>query len=265
MIKFALYILLCTFFFSSLFSKENKIIIASTTSTNDTGLLEYINNTFENKFNINVQVLSLGTGQALKTAKDGNVEILLVHHRISEEAFMSEGYGLIRYNLMYNDYVIVGPKNDNNSCIYVKDKLNEILLNNSIFISRGDDSGTHKKELEIWSSINKNPKNYSSQYLEVGQGMGNTLLIANEKMAYTISDRATWIAFNRRENLKIICESKPPLFNQYGLILVNPNINKNLNHLSAKIYTNWLTSEEGEKLINNFKKKGKQLFFFNYN
>ena len=265
MIKFVLYILLCIFVFSSLPSKENKIFIASTTSTNDTGLLEYLNNKFENKFNIKVQVLSLGTGQALKTAKDGNVEILLVHHKISEEKFMSDGYGVTRYNLMYNDYVIVGPKNDNNSCIYVKDKFNEILLNDSIFISRGDDSGTHKKELEIWSSINKNPKNYSSQYLEVGQSMGNTLLIANEKLAYTISDRATWIAFNRRENLKIICESRPPLFNQYGVILVNPNINKNLNYLSAKIYINWLISNEGKILINNFKKKNKQLFFFNYN
>jgi len=243
---------------------ENKIMVASTTSTYDTGLLKYLNNIFKSKFNIEVQVLAQGTGQAIRTAKEGNVEVLLVHHKKSEYKFMNDGYGLERYNLMYNDYVLVGSKFDENECINIEKKLHEIFSNNFKFISRGDDSGTHKKELELWASINKNPQYFNSWYLKVGQGMGMTLLIANEKSAYTLSDRSTWIAFNKRKNLKIICENFPPLINQYGLILVNPSINSKLNIQSAKIYVDWLISDEGEKLINAFKKKDQQLFFYNH-
>ena len=252
------------FFSFSSHAFENKIIIASTTSTYDSGLLTYLNNVFEDTHNIKVQVLSLGTGQAIRTAMNGNVEVLLVHHINSELKFLKEGYGLIRYNLMYNDYIIVGPKNDDNECININEKLKKIYLNNYNFISRADDSGTNKKEVDLWKSINVDPSNYSSWYLEVGQGMGNTLLIANEKSAYTLTDRATWISFNNRDNLKIICENLPPLFNQYGLILINPNINKKLNIKSAEIYVNWLISDKGKKLINSFKKKDQQLFFYNY-
>ena len=166
---------------------------------------------------------------------------------------------------MYNDYVLVGPQYDDKICYDVEIKLKEIINFSEIFISRGDDSGTHKKELELWKSLDYNYKDFNkSNYLSVGQGMGSTLLIANEKEAYTISDRATWIAFNKKDNLKIICESQPPLYNQYGLLLVNPEINDQLNFKSAKIYINWLISEEGKELINNFKKKGIQLFYYNY-
>ena len=140
-----------------------------------------------------------------------------------------------------------------------------VFNNEYIFVSRGDDSGTHKKELELWKSININPNHFKKlRYLNVGQGMGNTLLITNEKFAYTIVDRASWISFKKKENLKIICESHPPLFNQYGLILVNPAINNKLNYSDAKIYVDWLISEKGKYLINNFKKNGKQLFFYNF-
>lgn len=252
------------FFCISAYAFENKIIVASTTSTYDSGLLTYLNKVFENTYNIKVQVLSLGTGQAIRTAMNGNVEVLLVHDINSELKFINDGYGLIRYNLMYNDYIIVGPKKDNNECNNINEKLNKIYLNNYEFISRGDDSGTNKKEVDLWKSINVDPTNYSSWYLEVGQGMGNTLLIANEKSAYTLTDRATWISFNNRDNLKIICENLPPLFNQYGLILINPNINKKLNIKSAEIYVNWLISNKGKKLINSFEKKDQQLFFYNY-
>ena len=260
-----LYFLFLLLFSFNLFAFENQIIIASTTSTSDTGLLEYLNKNFEKLFKIKVKVLSLGTGQAIRTAKDGNVEILLVHHTISEHKFIEDGFGLIRYNLMYNDYLIIGPKKDIKICTSIEKKLKDIISYNLTFISRGDDSGTHKKELELWNSINLNPQNFNKLfYLNVGQGMGNTLLIANEKSAYTISDRGTWISFKKKNNLKIICESKPPLFNQYGLILVNPIINDKLNIESAKIYIKWLISDEGKKLINDFKKNEKQLFFFNY-
>ena len=258
-------LLFLSFFYSSnLLSIENKIMIATTTSTYDSGLLNYLNEHFTKKHNITPHVISQGTGQALRTAKDGNVEILIVHHKKSELEFMEEGFGLLRYDLMYNDFIIVGPKSDNKKCNKLKNKLTDIISNNLQFLSRGDDSGTHKKELELWKEINIDPKNFGSFYLEVGQGMGNTLLIANEKLAYTITDRGTWLSFKKKENLKIICESKPPLFNQYGVILVNPSINKSLNYKSAEIYINWLISMEGKNLINNFTIKNEQLFFYNY-
>ena len=260
-----LFLIFFIFFFSApLISRENTIILASTTSTSDTGLLDYLNEQFENKYNIKIHVLSLGTGQALRTAKDGNVEILLVHHKESELKFIDNGFGLIRYDLMYNDFIIVGPKEHLIPCLNIEKKLKLIYEKKLTFISRGDDSGTHKKELDLWKLLNFDTKNFKSWYKNIGQGMGNTLLISNEKSAFTISDRGTWIAFNKKDNLKIICENLPPLLNQYGLILVNPDVNNNLNIQDAKIYTDWLISDEGKEKINNFKKKGQQLFFYNH-
>ena len=253
------------FFLISGSINASKIIVASTTSTYDTGLLNLLNDKFYDKFNIRVQVLSLGTGQAIRTAKDGNAEILLVHHKPSEIEFMNNGYGEERHEIMYNDYVLVGPKNDEGNCKSVQQKLEEIYDNKFLFISRGDDSGTHRKELEMWDLANININKNKEWYLSVGQGMGSTLLISNEKKAYTLSDRSTWIAFNNRENLKIVCEDFPPLFNQYGIILVNSSLNKNLNYEDAKKYIDWFKTAEVKKLINNFKSKGKQLFYYNYN
>ena len=246
-------------------ANASKIIVASTTSTYDTGLLNLLNEKFYDKYNIRVQVLSLGTGQAIRTAKDGNAEILLVHHKPSEEEFMNNGYGEKRYEIMYNDYVLVGPKKDNGKCTSVQQKLEEIYNNKYLFISRGDDSGTHLKELEMWDLVNININKTNEWYLSVGQGMGSTLLISNEKKGYTLSDRSTWIAFNKRNNLKIVCEDFPPLFNQYGIILVNSKLNKNLNYKDAKKYIDWFKTKEVKELINNFKAKGKQLFYYNYN
>ena len=217
------------------YSNEEIIVIASTSSTYDTGLLNYINKEFYKKYNIRTKVLSQGTGQALRTAKDGNAEILLVHHKESELDFMKKGYGIERYEIMYNDYVLVGPISDNKKCLSLEKKL-----------------------------LNINPDQLLSSYLSVGQGMGNTLLIANEKKAYTLTDRSTWISFNRRENLHIVCENFPPMFNQYGLILVNPILNKNFNLKSANIYINWFLTDEVKKLVNSFKIKEQQLFFYNY-
>ena len=168
----------------------NKIIVASTTSTYDTGLLNLLNDKFYEKFNIRVQVLSLGTGQAIRTAKDGNAEILLVHHKPSEIEFMNNGYGVERHEIMYNDYVLVGPKNDSDLCKSVQQKLEQIYINQYLFISRGDDSGTHRKELEMWNLTNIKVNKNKNWYLSVGQGMGSTLLIANEKKGYTLSDRS---------------------------------------------------------------------------
>ena len=241
------------------------ITIASTTSTHDTGLLEYINKKFENKYQTKVRALSLGTGQAIKVAMDGNVEILLVHHKKSELEFMNNGYGTLRYDLMYNDFVLIGPKQDNRNCSSIENKMIEIKESKLLFISRGDESGTHKKENELWELSNIKIPFKENWYLSVGQGMGSTLLIANQKKAYTLSDRSTWIAFNKKENLQIVCENLPPLFNQYGIILVSNKINNNLNIDTAKKYIEWITSKEAKKLINNYRVNGKQLFFFNYN
>jgi len=252
------------FFCNTLYAKENVITIASTTSTHDTGLLKSINKTFYDNFKIAVNVISLGTGQAIRNAKDGNVEILLVHHTPSEMDFMNEGYGKIRYDLMYNDFVLIGPKSDKKKCTSIEDKLMEIKNKQLNFISRGDDSGTYLKEKELWNLINVNTKNNMNWYSSVGQGMGQTLLIANNKKAYTLSDRSTWLAFNTKENLKVVCENLPPLFNQYGIILIDNKINTNLNLKDAEVYINWIISDEAKELINNFKKNGKQLFFFNH-
>ena len=260
-----LLIFILIFLIKNALANDKHITIASTTSTHDTGLLEYINKKFENKYNIKVRALSLGTGQAIKVAMDGNVEILLVHHKKSELEFMNNGYGILRYDLMYNDFVLIGPKQDNRNCSSIENKMIEIKESKLLFISRGDESGTHKKEKELWELSNIKIPFKENWYLSVGQGMGSTLLIANQKKAYTLSDRSTWIAFNKKENLQIVCENLPPLFNQYGIILVSNKINNNLNIETAKKYIEWITSKEAKKLINNYRVNGKQLFFFNHN
>ena len=260
-----LLIFILIFLIKNALANDKQITIASTTSTHDTGLLEYINKEFEKKYKIKVRALSLGTGQAIKVAMDGNVEILLVHHKKSELEFMNKGYGTLRYDLMYNDFVLIGPKKDNETCSSIENKMIEIKKSKLLFVSRGDESGTHKKEKELWELSNINIPFKENWYLSVGQGMGSTLLIANQKNAYTLSDRSTWIAFNKKENLQIVCENLPPLFNQYGIILVNKKLNDNLNIKEAKKYIDWITSEEAKKLINNYRVNGKQLFFFNHN
>jgi len=259
-----LLIFVLIFFLKSALADSKYITIASTTSTYDTGLLDYINKKFENKYNIKVRAISLGTGQAIKVAMDGNVEILLVHHKKSELEFMNNGYGILRHDLMYNDFVLIGPKKDKKTCSSIENKMIEIQKSKLLFVSRGDESGTHKKEKELWKSLNLNISFNKNWYLSVGQGMGSTLLIANQKNAYTLSDRSTWVAFNKKENLKIVCENIPPLFNQYGIILVSNKINNKLNIEEAKKYIDWITSEDAKKIINNFQINGKQLFFYNH-
>ena len=259
-----LIIFILIFLIKNTLANDKHITIASTTSTHDTGLLEYINKEFEKNYKIKVRALSLGTGQAIKVAMDGNVEILLVHHKKSELEFMNNGYGTLRYDLMYNDFFLIGPKKDNKTCSSIENKMIEIKKSKLLFVSRGDESGTHKKEKELWELSNINIPFKENWYLSVGQGMGSTLLIANQKKAYTLSDRSTWIAFNKKENLQIVCENLPPLFNQYGIILVNKKLNDNLNIKEAKKYIDWITSEEAKNLINNYRVNGKQLFFFNH-
>ena len=247
----------------SLLANKDRIIIASTTSTYDTGLLGYINKEFEKNHDIKIHVLALGTGQAIINAQQGNADILLVHHEPSEIQFMKEGYGIERHNLMYNDFILVGPKINKDKCTTINQFLLNIINSKYLFISRGDESGTHLKEKDIWKNLGFNTDFFSSWYKKVGQGMGATLIISNELKAFTLTDRSTWISFNKKENLKIICEKTPPIINQYSIIAVNPKLNTNINSTWAKKYIKWIISDEGKKLINEFKIKNKQMFFFN--
>ena len=178
-----LLIFILIFLIKNALANDKHITIASTTSTHDTGLLEYINKEFEKKYKIKVRALSLGTGQAIKVAMDGNVDILLVHHKKSELEFMNKGYGTLRYDLMYNDFVLIGPKKDNETCSSIENKMIEIKKSKLLFVSRGDESGTHKKEKELWELSNINIPFKENWYLSVGQGMGSTLLIANQKLS----------------------------------------------------------------------------------
>ena len=248
----------------AIFADEKRLIIASTTSVNDTGLLKYLNEEFNKEYNIVIHVLAVGTGQAIEIAKNGNADILLVHDTPYEKEFVKKGYGIERYDLMYNDFIIIGPIDSNYYCNSIEDVLLKIKNNNNIFLSRGDNSGTHNKEVSLWHEIKLNPKNFSTWYKKIGQGMGNTLIMANEMQAYTLIDRGTWIKFNKKEDLKIICQNKPPLFNQYGIIAVNPNKHKKINYEWANTYIKWIISEKGKKLINSFNISDQQLFFYNH-
>ena len=248
----------------STFADDKRLLMASTTSTYDSGLLDYINKKFENKYNIKVHVIALGTGQAIKLAKNGDVDMLLVHHMPSEIKFIKDGYGIERHKLMYNDYVLVGPKIDNEICVSINSALLRIKNNKYTFISRADESGTHKKEKELWIINEILIKDSYSWYKKIGQGMGGAIILANEMNGYTISDRGTWLSSNKKENLKIICENQPPLINQYSIISVNPKINSNINSRDANIYIKWIISNEGKKIINSFRKNNKQLFYFNH-
>ncbi len=233
------------------------IILSTTTSTNDSGLLDYLLPKFTEKTGIEVKVVAVGTGKALQMGKDGEADILLVHAKASEEEFVEEGHGTERKDVMYNDFVLVGPKED-------PLKLKENYPNDIIgafkvieqsqgkFVSRGDDSGTHKKELSIWEEAGIEPA--GEWYLSAGSGMGDVLKIASEKAAYTMTDRATYLSLRDTLDLDIIVENDNRLFNQYGIIPVNPNKNNKINAEGAKTFMDWMLSEEAQNLIGEYGK-----------
>jgi tungstate transport system substrate-binding protein len=243
------------------------ITLSSTTSTDNSGLLDYLIPKFKEKTGIDVRVIAVGTGRALKLGERGDTDIVLVHHRASEEKFVANGFGIERRDVMYNDYVIVGPKEDPaniKSLSKVIEAFKQINQNQVPFVSRGDDSGTHKKEIEIWKLSNINISHHSGDwYLEAGAGMGTTLNIANGMNAYTMSDRGTWLSFKNRDELTLLFENDPPLFNQYGVILVNPERHGHIKFKEAKLFSDWLTSSEGQQAIAEFTLEGQQLFFPN--
>ncbi|WP_417682078.1 substrate-binding domain-containing protein [Roseibium sp.] len=243
------------------------IVVQSTTSTQNSGLLDYILPMFKNKSGIEVRVVAVGTGQALKNAANGDGDVLLVHAKPAEEKFVADGLGVKRFDVMYNDFVIVGPKNDPAGIKGMTDAtaaLKKIADSEAIFASRGDDSGTHKKERALWKQADIDPTAASGAwYRETGSGMGATLNAAAGMGAYTMSDRATWLAFKNKDALEILAQGDDRLFNQYGVILVNPEKHPNVKAEAGQEFIDWLIGAEGQKAIASYKVGGEQLFFPN--
>lgn len=246
---------------------DDFIIVQSTTSTQNSGLFEHILPLFTEKTGIEVRVVAVGTGQALKNAEKGDGDVVLVHSQPDEEKFVAEGWGVKRYPVMYNDFIIVGPAADPARIAGMKqapDALKKIATAQSLFASRADDSGTHKVELKLWQQAGVNPKASSgSWYLETGSGMGATLNTAVGKQAYALTDRGTWLAFANKDDFKVLVEGDDKLFNQYGVILVNPAKHPNVKAKEGQAFIDWLTGPEGQAAIADYKIDGQQLFFPN--
>lgn len=246
---------------------ETFITVASTTSTDDSGLFAHILPAFEAETGIDVRIVAVGTGQAIGLAEKGDVDVLFVHHKPSEQKFVAEGFGVQRYDVMYNDFVILGPSGDPAGIAGMRNAANalaKIAENQTLFASRGDDSGTHKKELSLWQTAFINPKKATGNwYRELGSGMGATLNTAVELRAYVISDRATWIAFQNKGGLKVLVEGDSTLFNQYGVILVSSKRHPHVEAQAGQKFIDWLISTEGQQLIGSYKRNGQQLFFPN--
>lgn len=229
---------------------KGTIILSTTTSTQDSGLLDYLLPVFTKETGWNIDVIAVGTGAALQMGRDGDADVLLVHSKPDEIAFVEEGYGVERFDVMYNDYVVVGPKGGiayNNSVI---ETFTTIARDDLPFASRGDESGTHKKELSIWSEALINTASLSA-YTSVGQGMGATLKMADELQAYTLSDRATWLTAKDLA-LEIVCEKSNQLFNYYGVIAVNPSLNDRINAEGGQAFVDWMISASAQELISKF-------------
>ena len=241
------------------------ITVQSTTSTENSGLLGYLLPIFTAKTGIDVHVVAVGTGQAIKNAQNGDGDVLLVHSRIDEDKFVAEGWGVKRFDLMYNDFVVAGPASDPAKIAGGNDAtaaFKAIASARSAFISRGDDSGTHKAELKIWNAAGVDVKSQSGTwYREAGQGMGPTLNMAAATNAYLLTDRASWSAFKNKADLQIAIEGDVQLYNPYGVILVNPAKHPNVKAVEGQAFVDWLISTEGQSAIAAFKIEGKQQFF----
>ena len=243
------------------------IIIQSTTSTQNSGLFDRILPAFTRDTGITARVVAVGTGQALKNGRNGDGDVLLVHAKPAEEAFVKAGHGVRRLDVMYNDFVIVGPKSDPAGISGLNDPLkalSRIAATKALFISRGDESGTHKKEKSLWQKTGLRILDKTGKwYRETGSGMGATLNIAAGMGAYTLTDRATWIAFANKRDLVIVNQGSPLLFNQYGVIMVNPKKHPHVNRKGAQAFIDWITGPKGQSAIARYRLHGKQLFFPN--
>ena len=246
---------------SSVYANPVHLKFATTTSTENSGLLGVLLPPFEEKFKIKVDVIAVGTGKALKLGENGDVDIVLVHARAAEDKFIEEGYGVNRRDVMFNDFIILGPSNDRAE---IKGEKNVILALKKIadlktyFISRGDDSGTNKKEKNLWQKAKISPE--GKWYMEIGQGMGAALQVANEKQAYVLCDRGTFLAYKNKIDLIILSEGDALLLNPYGIMAVNPARYPQVKYIEAMQLIAWVTSVEGQKIIGEYKKEGETLF-----
>lgn len=249
------------------FAAEKFIILQSTTSTQNSGLFDYMLPIFTRKTGIEVRVVAVGTGQALKNARNGDGDVLFVHAKPAEEKFVADGFGVKRQDVMFNDFVIVGPASDPAKVGGMKDApaaLKMIADAKAAFASRGDDSGTHKKEKRLWKEAGVDADASSgSWYRETGSGMGATLNAAVGMGAYALTDRATWISFKNKGDFKNHVEGDKALFNQYGVILVNPAKHAVVKEELGQTFIDWVTGDEGQKTINSYTLNGQQLFFAN--
>ena len=249
------------------FAQDRTIIVASTTSTEQSGLFGHLLPLFAKAEGISVKVVAVGTGQALDIGRRGDADVVFVHDRPAEDKFMSEGQGVKRFDVMYNDFVIVGPKSDPARITGSKDvvdALRKIAAAKAPFISRGDKSGTHAAELRLWKEAGVDPNSgRDSWYREIGQGMGPALNMASSSNAYVLSDRGTWLSFKNRGELAILTEGDNRLFNQYGVMLVNPEKHPNVKAKDGKAFIDWLVSPKGQDAIADYKVGGEQLFFPN--
>ena len=249
------------------FAQDQSIVVASTTSTQDSGLFDHILPLFEGKTGIDVKVVAHGTGQALDTGRRGDADVVFVHAKAQEEKFIEEGFGVKRFDVMYNDFVLVGPKSDPAGVSGTEDiaaALVAIQEKNAPFVSRGDKSGTHSAELRLWKDAGVDIATAKGGwYKEIGQGMGAALNTAAAMNAYVLSDRATWLSFENRGELDIAVEGDKRLFNQYGVMLVNPEKHPSVKAEAGQQFIDWLVSPEGQKAIGEYKIGGKQLFFPN--
>jgi len=249
------------------FAQEKFITVASTTSTEQSGLFGHILPIFEKETGIKVRIVALGTGQALDLARRGDADVAFVHAKAAEEKFLREGYGVKRFPVMYNDLVLIGPKSDPAKCAGGKDiteALKKIQSSQAPFVSRGDKSGTHMAELDLWKVSGVDiDKTKGAWYRDTGQGMGPALNTAGSMNAYILSDRGTWLAFKNRADLAVLVEGDKRLFNQYGVMLVNPEKHPSVKKDLGQAFIDWLVSPGGQKAIADYKINGEQLFFPN--
>jgi len=260
-------IFLCIFFLSApLFAAEVRLKLSTTTSTENSGLLYVLLPPFEKQFKVKVDVIAVGSGKAVKLGENGDADVVLVHERDLEDKFVAEGYGVNRRDVMHNDFVIIGPKADPAGIRKAKtgaEAFKLIAKNKFFFVSRGDKSGTHSKELSLWVKAQAKPA--GGLYMESGSGMGEVLIMAYEKGAYTLTDRGTYLAFQKegKINLPILFEGDPTLFNPYGIIAVNPARHPSVNYVMAMALIGWVTSQEGQRIIADFGKEryGAPLFY----
>ena len=251
------------------YAQDKSIVVASTTSTQDSGLFEYLLPLFKKKTGITVKVVAQGTGQALDTGRRGDADVVFVHAKSAEEKFLAEGQGVQRYPVMYNDFVLIGPKSDPAGIKGMKDvakAFQTIKAKQASFISRGDRSGTHIAELKLWTDAGIDiAKDHGPWYKAIGQGMGAALNTASASNAYVLSDRGTWISFKNKGDLDIVVQGDKRMFNQYGVMLVNPQKHPTVKKELGQQFIDWLISAEGQKAIAAYKIDGQQLFFTNAN